>query len=92
VQVRYVAKKTTSRAYDIIINGQNNSLWTKDGVTTLENFKAGPMFLQISVADAPYRMTVQDLYQANTVLDCGKPERQLNLDLGPVGDGLLHWK
>jgi hypothetical protein len=92
VQVRYVAKKATSRAYDIIINGQNNSLWTKDGVTTLENFKAGPMFLQISVADAPYRMTVQDLYQANTVLDCGKPERQLNLDLGPVGDGLLHWK
>jgi hypothetical protein len=92
VQVRYVAKKATSRAYDVIVNGLNNSLWTKDGVTTLENFKAGPMFLQISVADAPYRMTVQDLYQANTVLDCAKPERQLSLDLGPVGDGLLHWK
>jgi hypothetical protein len=92
VQVRYVAKKATSRAYDVIINGQNNSLWTKDGVTTLENFKAGPMFLQVSVADAPYRMTVQDLYQANTVLDCAKPERQLSLDLGPVGDGLLRWK
>jgi hypothetical protein len=92
VQVHYVAKKATSRAYDVIINGQNNSLWTKDGVTTLENFKSGPMFLQISVADAPYRMTVQDLYQANTILDCAKPERQLSLDLGPVGDGLLHWK
>ena len=92
VQVHYVAKKATSRAYDVIINGQNNSLWTKDGVTTLENFKSGPMFLQISVADAPYRMTVQDLYQANTMLDCAKPERQLSLDLGPVGDGLLHWK
>src|SRR5262249_3174249 len=60
--------------------------------TTLENFKSGPMFLQISVADAPYRMTVQDLYQANTMLDCSKPERQLSLDLGPVGDGMLHWK
>jgi hypothetical protein len=91
IQVKYVAKKATSRAYDIIINGQNNSLWTKDGVTTLENFKAGPMFLQISVADPPYRTPVQDLYQANTVLDCAKPERNLALELGPVGDALLQW-
>lgn len=92
IHVGYVAKKATSRAYDIIVNGQNNSLWTKDGVTTLENFKSGPMFLQVSVADPPYRMPVQDLYQANTVLDCGKPERRLSLDLGPVGDALLHWR
>jgi hypothetical protein len=92
IQVKYTAKKATSRAYDIIVNGQNNSLWTKDGVTTLENFKAGPMFLQVSVSDPPYRTAVQDLYQANTILDCGKPERQLALELGPVGDGLLKWR
>ena len=79
------------RGGDIIINGQNNSLWTKDGVTTMENFKAGPMFLQISVADPPYRTPVQDLYQANTILDCAKPERNLALELGPVGDALLRW-
>jgi hypothetical protein len=91
IQVKYTAKKATSRAYDIIINGLNNSLWTKDGVTTLENFKSGPMFLQISVADPPYRTPVQDLYQANTTLDCAKPERNLGLELGPVGDGLLRW-
>jgi hypothetical protein len=92
VRVQYLAKKASSRAYDIIVNGESSSLWTKDGVTTLENFKSGPMFLQVSVADPPYRMPVQDLYQANTVLDCGKPERQLSLDLGPVGDALLHWR
>jgi hypothetical protein len=92
IRVQYVAKKAVSHAYDIIVNGENNSLWTKDGVTTLENYKPGPMFLQVSVADPPFRMPVQDLYQANTVLDCGKPERQLSLDLGPVGDGLLHWR
>ena len=91
IQVKYLAKKATSRAYDIIINGLNNSLWTKDGVTTLENFKSGPMFLQISVADPPYRTPVEDLYQANTILDCAKPERNLTLELGPVGDGLLRW-
>jgi hypothetical protein len=92
VKVAYVAKKATSRAYDIIVNGESQSLWTKDGVTTLENFKSGPVFLQLSVADPPYRMPVQELYQANTVLDCSKPEHQLSLDIGPVGDALLHWR
>ena len=92
LHVTYVAKKATSRAYDLIVNGENESLWTKDGVSTLENRKSGPLFLQISVADPPYRMPVQDLYQANTVLDCGRPERQLSLDIGPVGDALLHWR
>jgi hypothetical protein len=92
IRVQYVAKKGTSKAFDIIVNGESQSLWTKDGLTTIENAKAGPMFLQISVADPPYRMPVQDLYQANTVLDCSRPERQLSLDIGPVGDALLHWR
>jgi hypothetical protein len=92
VRVQYVAKKATSRAFDIIVNGESQSLWTKDGVTKLENMKAGPVFLQISVADPPYRTPVQDLYQANTILDCARPERQLSLDIGPVGDALLHWR
>jgi hypothetical protein len=35
---------------------------------------------------------VQDLYQANTDLDCSRPERQLSLDIGAVGDALLHWR
>ena len=38
------------------------------------------------------RTPVQDLYQANTILDCARPERQLMLDIGPVGDALLHWR
>jgi hypothetical protein len=92
IRVQYVAKKGMSKAFDIIVNGESQSLWTKDGVTTLENAKAGPLFLQISVADPPYRMPVQDLYQANTALDCSHPERQLSLDIGPVGDALLHWQ
>jgi hypothetical protein len=92
VKVAYVAKKATSRAYDIIVNGEDQSLWTKDGVTTLENAKSGPVFLQLSVADPPYRTPVQELYQANTVLDCGKPERQLSLDIDAVGAALLHWR
>jgi hypothetical protein len=32
------------------------------------------------------------LYQANTDLDCSRPERQLSLDIGAVGDALLHWR
>jgi hypothetical protein len=91
VQVKYVSKKAVSKAYDIILNGEEESLWSKEGVTTLENKPSGPIFLQMSVADAPYRLTVQDLYQANTVLDCSKPERQLYLEIGAGGDALLRW-
>ncbi len=92
IRVGYTAKKAFSRAYDIIVNGLNQSLYTKDGVTTLENQKSGPVFLQVSVADPPYRMPTQDLYQANTVLDCSQPERQLFLDLDATGAALIHWK
>jgi len=92
VGVKYLAKKAVSKAFDIIVNGESQSLWTKDGVTTLEKMKSGPVFLQISVADPPYRTPVQELYQASTVLDCAKPERQLSLDIGPVGDALVHWQ
>jgi hypothetical protein len=92
VQVQYVSKKAVSKAYEIILNGEEESLWTKEGVTTLENKPSGKLFLQMSVADAPYRLAVQDLYQASTVLDCSKPERQLFLDIGAGGDALLHWR
>jgi len=92
VQVKYVSKKAVSKAYDIILNGEEESLWSKEGVTTLENKPSGPIFLQMSVADAPYRLAVQDLYQASTVLDCSQPERQLYLDIGAGGDALLHWR
>ncbi len=92
VQVQYVSKKAVSKAYDIILNGEEESLWSKEGITTLENKPSGPIFLQMSVADAPYRLAVQDLYQANTILDCSKPERQLYLDIGAGGDALLHWR
>lgn len=91
VGVKYVSKKAESKAYDIIVNGENQSLLTKEGGTKIENFKSGPVFLQLSVADAPYRLPVQDLYQANTVLDCAAPGHTLTLDIGPVGDALLHW-
>ena len=92
VGVKYVSKKAVSKAYDIIINGLDQSLLTKEGGTKIENFKSGPVFLQLSVADAPYRLPVQDLYQANTVLDCAAPEHNLFLEIGPVGDALLHWR
>jgi hypothetical protein len=92
VQVKYTSKKAVSKAYDIILNGEEESLWTKEGVTTLENKPSGPVFIQLSVADAPYRLAVQHLYQANTMLDCAKPERELYLDIGAGGDALLHWR
>lgn len=92
VGVKYVSKKAVSKAYDILVNGLNQSLLTKEGGTTIPDVPAGPLFVQMSVADAPYRLPVQDLYQANTVLDCAAPEHNLFLEIGPVGDALVHWR
>jgi hypothetical protein len=92
IGVKYASKKAVSKAYDIIVNGKDESLWTKEGGTTLENTTSGPIFVQLSVADAPYRLPVQDLYQANTVLDCSQPERTLTLEIGAVGEALFHWR
>ncbi len=44
VEVKYLSKKAVSKAYDIILNGEEESLWTKEGVTTLENKPSGPDF------------------------------------------------
>jgi hypothetical protein len=92
IAVKYVSKKAVSKAYDIIVNGLDQSLLTKEGGTTLEKFPSGPVLLQMSVADAPYRLPVQDLYQANTILDCAEPGHTLTLEIGAVGDALVHWR
>jgi hypothetical protein len=44
------------------------------------------------VKDAPYKLVVQRSYAANTYLDCGRPERTLVLEIGPVGEAFLRWR
>jgi len=53
-----------SKAYDIILNGGGRIFVDQRSVTTAGKTSPQAIFLQMSVADAPYRLPVQDLYQA----------------------------
>ncbi|MGH9601716.1 MAG: hypothetical protein ACRD24_04935, partial [Terriglobales bacterium] len=90
-RVLYVHKKAASKAYQVTLNEREESLGIQDGVaqTSLPN---GPVLVQVTVADAPYRLPVQRVYQANTFLDCSRPERTLALEIGGGGEAFLRWK
>ncbi len=54
--------------------------------------RTGPLIVHVKVNDAPYKLPVQHLYQANTYLDCAQPEKVLVLEIGSAGDALLQWR
>jgi hypothetical protein len=91
VRVRYMPKGASSKTYVLIVNGREESLGIVDGVVNVK-LSSGPVVLHASVRDAPYKLPVQDSYSANTYLDCGRPERTLALEIGPVGEALLRWQ
>lgn len=88
--VAYTTKKTNSKAYQVVANGKDESLWIKDGVAHLE-VASGLLVLQVSTDDSPYRLPVQRLYQADTVVDCSRAERKLVLEISGGGEALLRW-
>jgi hypothetical protein len=86
--VAYIKQKAVSKAYDVAINGREESLNIKEGYVAV-SLPTGPVFVHTSVKDAPYKMPVQHLYQMNTYLDCGAPQHDLVLEIGPAGDAVL---
>ena len=91
VKVLYTSKHAASKSYTIFVNDEDESMGVSDGVLLLHN-KSGPMLLQWVVHDAPYRLPAQELYQAATEVDCAKPERQLNIKIGAMGEAILDWQ
>lgn len=89
--VAYTTKKTDSKAYAVVANGKDESLWVKDGVAHLD-LSSGALVLQVSTEDSPYRLPVQRLYQADTVVDCSQNPHRLVLEVGGGGEALLQWR
>src|SRR5947208_3029312 len=56
-RVAYVDKKAISKSYGLILNGKEESLWLKEGIST-ETVPSGQLMVVINVADAPYRLPV----------------------------------
>lgn len=89
LKVLYVSKHASSKSYTIFVDGKDESLNVKDGELLLRG-RAGQVLLQFAVNDAPYKLPRQDFYQANSEVDCSKPE--LSVNIGGSGEALLVWQ
>lgn len=90
-RIVYVAKHSSSKSYDIVVNGKDETLSIADGVLSF-TAQSGPLLIQLAVHDPPYKMPKQDFYQANTRLDCSQATNDLRLEIGPAGEGSLKWQ
>jgi hypothetical protein len=83
--------KKISTAYDFVVNNRDESLGMVDGLAKF-SASSGSVVVRVVVHDPPYRLPVQRLYQASVYLDCGLPNRNLTLEIGPTGEAVLQWK
>jgi hypothetical protein len=89
--IRYVAKKTASKAYSIIANDKEESSTIQEGIAQFP-MASGPLAVRFQMEDAPYRMPTEHIYQTSTVLDCYSKQHMLVMELGIAGEGFLHWE
>jgi hypothetical protein len=90
-KVGYVTKHASSRSYDLIVNGKDETLDISDGQLPL-SVPSGPLLIQLAVHDAPYKVPKQDLYQLNAQLDCSQNPHELRYEIGQVGEGFVKWQ
>jgi len=90
-KVGYVTKHASSKSYDLIVNGKDETLDIKDGEVPM-SVPSGPLLIQLAVHDAPYKVPKQDLYQLNAQLDCSQNHHDLRYEIGQVGEGFVKWQ
>lgn len=89
-KVAYPSRHAISKSYDIIVNGKDETLDEVEGNLPL-TLDSGPVLIQLSLHDY-HKLPVQDVYQANTRLDCSPDQHTLVLELDPAGAGTLKWQ
>jgi hypothetical protein len=89
VRITYSYRHSASQSYLLMVNGLDQSTSLKEGVSQF-TAPAGPMVLQFSLNDAPYKMAKESLYQLSTIHACSKST--LIVDLGPSGDAHPKWE
>jgi hypothetical protein len=88
-RVTYNYKHSVSHSYTLLANGLDQTLTIQDGVS---NFKApeGPLLLQFTINDSPYKLEKQAVYQLSTIHSC--KASTLVIDIGQGGDAHQHWE
>ncbi len=90
-KVGYVTKHASSKSYDLIVNGKDETLDIKDGEVPL-SVPSGTLLIQLAVHDSPYKVPKQALYQLNAQLDCSQNHHDLRYEIGQVGEGFVKWQ
>ena len=88
-RVTYRYKHSASHSYTLLANGLDQTTTIADGVS---NFKVGegPLLLQFTVNDAPYKLSKEPVYQMSTMHSC--KSSTLVIDIGQGGDAHQHWE
>jgi hypothetical protein len=88
-KVTYNYRHSVSHSYTLTANRLDQTLTVQDGVST---FKApeGPLLLQFSLNDTPYRLEKEPVYQLSTIHSCKMST--LVIDVGQGGDAHHHWE
>ena len=88
-KITYNYRHSVSRSYTLLANKMDQSLTVQDGLST---FKApeGPLLLQFTITDAPYRLEKETVYQLSTIHSC--KSSTLVIDVGQGGDAHHHWE
>ena len=88
-KVTYNYKHSVSHSYTLLANGLDETTTIQDGIS---DFKApeGPLLLQFTINDAPYKLSKQAIYQLSTIHSC--KSSTLVIDVGQGGDAHQHWE
>jgi hypothetical protein len=88
-KVTYSYRHVVSHSYTLLANKMDESLTVQDGVSTFK-MPEGPLLLQFSLNDTPYRLEKEPVYQLSTVHSCKMST--LVIDVGQGGDAHQHWE
>jgi hypothetical protein len=88
-RITYGYKHSASHSYTLLANGLDETTTIQDGISTF-NVPEGPLLLQFSLHDAPYRLSAEPVYQLTTSHSC--KTGTLVIDMGQGGDAHDHWE
>jgi len=84
-------QKTRAANYTVFLNGRDETSSIVEGVMKT-TAPSGVLMASVVIKDPPTRIPVQPRYLANTIHDCGRPVRELTLEIGSEGEGRLVWQ
>jgi len=90
-KVRFIAKHSIAKGYTMFANDQDETSTVNDGLATFP-MPSGLTVVRLQIPDPPYGVPTQKLYQSSTSVVCDGSPHNLNFDIGPAGEGLLHWE